>query len=198
MNCKVADCGKPAGKKAGGLCYMHKARIWRERHPLQAAWHSLLSSAKGRGIPVLLTFDDFAFWAVRTELLRGRGIYKTSWHIDRIESSGPYSLDNIQVLTNSANAEKENTRRKWVRAKDYLNEAGFILTAFYQPRTEDEPPEVWKRVIYDYELAQRRRVGYTYADAEEFEALDGGRNVFRAVDDTPEPEAPADDEEAPF
>lgn len=130
---------------------------------MKAAFAALRTSAKTRNIPFLLTFEEFERFAVRTKLLKGRGVTKLGWHVDRIDSNGPYSIDNIQVLTNSENASKEALRRKWAAKRDLLNEAGFVTTAFYMPRKEEEPPEVTRIVKFEFsqdENGNWQRVGW--------------------------------------
>lgn len=116
---------------------------------MKAAYLATKDSAKSRNIPFLLTFEEFEYWAVRHKLLKGRGVTKYGWHIDRVRNNEGYHIDNIQILTNSQNAAKENLRRKWEKQKDYLNEAGFIITSFYQARSEDEPVELIKSVQHE-------------------------------------------------
>lgn len=80
---------------------------WRRNNPEYYAWANLRDHARERGIPFLLTLEQFAPWAHETGYLRARGRREHMLTVDRIDSDGPYSIDNIQVLTNSENARKQ-------------------------------------------------------------------------------------------
>ncbi|MBA9076096.1 hypothetical protein [Rufibacter quisquiliarum] len=70
--------------------------------------------------------EEFTKFCYETDVLHGRGRTATSYHIDRIDDTKGYTLDNIQVLTNAENIGKENRRRK-VIAYDHNLKFGFML-----------------------------------------------------------------------
>lgn len=100
---------------------------------MKYAFQKLRSNAKRRGKEFDLTFDQFQQFCVKTEYLVGRGRTRTGFHIDRIRDDRGYTMDNIQVLTNTENITKENTRRKRLQY-DYRNkEASFVDSVVGKP-----------------------------------------------------------------
>lgn len=102
--CKTHGCKNEA--KDGNYCYACSKQRYRERHPIKAAYQNLKTNAKRRGKKVLLTFEQFERFCIETDYIKKKGIKKRSFHIDRIDESGDYSIDNIQVLTNLKNVRK--------------------------------------------------------------------------------------------
>jgi len=84
----------------------HITRNYRNRYPLRYAYYTLLANAKRRGKFFDLTFEQFCRFAVKTEYMMKKGIWRESYHIDRIREDGGYTIDNIQLLTNSDNVKK--------------------------------------------------------------------------------------------
>lgn len=80
-------------------------------------FRNLKSHAKARGIEFGLTFEQFKSFAIETDYIRRRGQKSTSFVIDRIDPGKGYVIDNIQVLTNSANTVKNVTLE---RSYDYV------------------------------------------------------------------------------
>ena len=84
--------------------------------PIGQAFRRLKSHAKQRGKEFEITKEEFSQFCVKSEYLQRKGIQKECYHIDRIDEMKGYSLDNIQVLTNSENIKKYckwAPRRKW-------------------------------------------------------------------------------------
>ena len=88
------------------ICGKCNSRKYRENNKIKAAFQNLRANAKRRGKEFILTFNEFEIWAIETEYIIGKGRSKHSFHIDRIDESKGYSIDNIQVLTNSENKKK--------------------------------------------------------------------------------------------
>lgn len=105
MICSTPYC---RGKRAKGrtICHKCKARRYRENNPEKAAFQNLRTNAKRRGKEFSITFDQFKKFCVKTDYLKKRGRSSSGFHIDRIDEQGPYSIENIQVLTNSENVKK--------------------------------------------------------------------------------------------
>lgn len=108
-----------------------KKRLYRQRHPIRAAYQNLRNNAKRREKIFLLTFEQFEKFAVETGYIANKGITSISWHIDRINENGPYSIDNIQVLTNSENIRK-------FKAFNYRDKSGaHFITKTIKPYEND-------------------------------------------------------------
>jgi hypothetical protein len=81
-------------------------RAWRKSNPIHAAYLALKHNAKRRGKSFNLTLVEFEKFALETKYSVRKGTSSKSYHIDRIDENGPYSLENIQVLTNAQNVRK--------------------------------------------------------------------------------------------
>lgn len=102
--CDTQHCRKPRYTKK--YCHSCLKRQYKERHPERYAFTVLRNNAKRRGKVFELTFEQFMEFVVRTNYMAGKGRLKESLHIDRIDESKGYTIDNIQVLTNTQNLKK--------------------------------------------------------------------------------------------
>lgn len=102
--CKTKRCRNYV--KSGEYCSKCKSRKYRENNPERCVYLNLKSNAKRRGKEFDISFDDFLKFAIDTDYFKKRGIKKKSLHIDRIDESRGYTIDNIQTLTNSNNVKK--------------------------------------------------------------------------------------------
>lgn len=107
--CPVRGCRRPTGCRKK-WCHRHHSRLWRFTHPVEAAYANLRHHAKQRGKVFALTLEQFREFVGKNSYIDDKGCTKTSLHIDRKDPSRGYEPDNIQVLTNSENSNKE--RRK--------------------------------------------------------------------------------------
>jgi len=114
--CMVAGCRKrhKDPRKVGTLllCSRHWQARWRAKNPKKAAWRALKDHAKARRIGFTL---DFAFFVSLTDAA-GYWTQDAESHgdrlsIDRISITGPYSNDNVRVITVSENAALGNRMR---------------------------------------------------------------------------------------
>lgn len=119
MKCITERCRKEA--KEGRFCYSCAKRRYAKKHPIEYAYATFKNNAKRRGKEFLITLDEFTQYCTKTNLLLGRGRTKEAWHIDRIDPNGPYSLDNIQILTNRENVQKQHREKMLVY--DYQTQA---------------------------------------------------------------------------
>jgi hypothetical protein len=83
-----------------------RVQRWRKANPLRYAYQNLKGNAKRRGKVFDLTFDEFKQFAVKTEYIGKKGRTAESYHVDRIDPARGYTINNIQVLTNSENMRK--------------------------------------------------------------------------------------------
>lgn len=102
--CITKFCRKP--KYKGNYCHSCKKRRYKEKHPEKYAYIVLKNNARRRGKYFDLTFEQFLEFSVKSGYMAGKGIYKESLHIDRIDESKGYTIDNIQVLSNIENVKK--------------------------------------------------------------------------------------------
>lgn len=103
--CATKYCRKSAAK-GKTKCHSCIKKAYAERYPVRYAFNTLKQNAKRRGKSFELTLDQFEQFAIETDYMAGRGITKTSLHIDRIDPERGYSIDNIRVLTNSENVKR--------------------------------------------------------------------------------------------
>ena len=88
------------------VCYRCRYAKRKQNNPLNEAYKTLKYNARRRNKLFTLTIDEFTQFCKETNYLNKRGIGKNSYHIDRIDESKGYTIDNIQVLTNSENVRK--------------------------------------------------------------------------------------------
>lgn len=79
---------------------------WIKKNPIRAAYLDLKNNAKRRGKDFKLTFEQFKQFCIKTKYIDVKGRGKESYHIDRIDENKGYTIDNIQILTNSQNVKK--------------------------------------------------------------------------------------------
>lgn len=100
--CATRWCRNEAAK-THRLCWNCQKRQWAEKNPVRYAYANLKQNARRRGKDFELTYEQFEAWSKKTEYIRGKGRKSESWHIDRIDESKGYTVDNIQVLSNKRN-----------------------------------------------------------------------------------------------
>lgn len=82
----------------GFKCHTCRSRLKRIRNPLYYAFENLKSSARKRGIQFLLTRPEFEAFCKEHGYVEKRGKQPDSMSIDRVDTNGPYSKDNIRPL----------------------------------------------------------------------------------------------------
>ena len=102
--CKVCGVRKPSEGRR--ICY-HCRYIQRKENNLERLCYTRLRNhAKERNKAFDITFEQFKEFCIKSNYLNCKGIRKNSLHIDRIDESKGYSLDNIQAITNTENVKK--------------------------------------------------------------------------------------------
>lgn len=104
MKCETKYCRNTATKKT--KCAKCVTQHYRLANPIKYAFDTLKHNAKRRGKYFDLTIEQFTDFAKKVGYLAKNGIYKYSYHIDRIDESKGYEINNIQALTNSENVRK--------------------------------------------------------------------------------------------
>lgn len=102
--CSTKRCYNVATKN--GICHKCWSRQYRKENPVKAAYYNLKENAKRRGKEFDLTLAQFEAFAVKTGYMKKKGIWADSFHIDRIDEQRGYTIDNIQVITNTQNVRK--------------------------------------------------------------------------------------------
>ncbi len=100
-NCSVHRCNKSV--KGLGLCPNHYQQDWRKKNPINYAYHTLKENAKRRDKEFYLTYGQFRNFCSETGYIEMKGKNGTSFSIDRIDPEQGYHINNIRVLTLSAN-----------------------------------------------------------------------------------------------
>lgn len=106
MYCSTDGCNNIPLPKKGRFCQVCLNRRYRNKNKLKYAYSTLKNNAKRRGKDFDLSFEDFCKFAKEIEYIKRKGVKGTSIHIDRIDGSKGYTLNNIQALTNSENVKK--------------------------------------------------------------------------------------------
>lgn len=124
---KCKGCGKKK-KCAGNYCYSCRHEREKKSDPVKYAFDTLRRNAKRRNKDFYLTLDQFREFCFKTSYMSKKGIRAESYHIDRIDSSKGYSIDNIQIITN-----RENVRKKWIEYKGRNRDGSPILKTQLEP-----------------------------------------------------------------
>ena len=105
--CKTERCKKKA--RTGGLyCSACATQRWKQANPIKYYYLKLKQSAKRRGkVFDIDPADWWEFFRANLDSFAKRGKLSESLTLDRIDSQGPYSIDNLQFLTNSENGFKK-------------------------------------------------------------------------------------------
>lgn len=130
--CATPGCKNKKSKRGryfSNHCNTCNSRLYRERNPAEAAFYNLKHRAKERGKQFLITRKQWVAWCEETgyHLLKARSAEGMS--VDRIKEEGPYSIDNIQMLTLGENVKKSMVHRE--------RELGVDPS---QPYTEEDRP----------------------------------------------------------
>lgn len=99
-------CGHTEAAKGRRICLNCKNIRYKNKHPIKAAYYNLKHHAKSRGKEFDLTIEQFEEFCIKTEYINKKGRDKNGYHVDRIDESRGYTIDNIQTLTNSQNIRK--------------------------------------------------------------------------------------------
>lgn len=105
--CETKQCRKKKAK-TGNFCYTCIREKYKSKpeNLLRYCYGNLKRNAKRREKEFTITFEEFKEFAIKTNYIVGRGKRKDSFHIDRIDETRGYHIDNIQVLTNTENVRK--------------------------------------------------------------------------------------------
>jgi hypothetical protein len=105
MKCATTGCRNQRYKHRK-LCNACITRNFRKAHPIKASYDILKHNAIRRGKDFELTLEEYEVFVVQTDYIKGKGKKAANLHIDRKDEEKGYSIDNIQILTNSANVKK--------------------------------------------------------------------------------------------
>ena len=108
--CWVFGCAKKRDR-THRLCTTHAKQLTRASNPVKDAYDNLKANARRRRKVFTLTLEQFAEWATTTGYMDKKGRQRHRYHIDRIDPSKGYTIDNIQPLTCSENTIKGNAER---------------------------------------------------------------------------------------
>ncbi len=103
--CFTKKCRKTPAPKHN-YCYACINKRFREKNPERNAFNVQRNNAKRRGHKFTVSFEYWLKFIQKTNYMAGRGITKTSLHVDKIIDSKGYVPGNLQVLTNTANVRK--------------------------------------------------------------------------------------------
>lgn len=85
----------------------------RRRYSFEAAWREQRKSARRRGIPFQLTFEQwFEIW-LRSGHLHERGCRQGQYVMARLNDTGPYAPGNVKIILHVENS------REWERTLEY-------------------------------------------------------------------------------
>ena len=110
MKKKITKCSEPYCKNNRGgnhkLCFKHRNRKHREKHPIRAAYQILKDNAKRRGKPFEIRLVWFTEFIKDSGYIEQKGRLADSLTLDRIKNYLGYIEGNIQVIQKSKNVTK--------------------------------------------------------------------------------------------
>jgi len=134
-----------AANREKALAEVHK---WREDNPELLAYTTHKHGAKARGVPFLLTFDEWcAIWRESGKFAQ-RGHRGDQYVMARFGDVGPYAVGNVRIITARENALEGWTPQRHRAAKDRkLSEEARKKLA-----------DVWKGRRHSDETRQKMRI----------------------------------------
>lgn len=148
--CAEPGCRRSRPKNGGRFCNTCKDRKWRAKYPEKYAYKTWKNNAKRRNIPFDIPFDYFLEFCAKTEILKSRGRFSESLHIDKIIDELGYVVGNIRPLPNCENVAKENRKRAAVRK--CLTYDFYTGEARYQTTLINQEPETYAEVVPDSDI----------------------------------------------
>jgi cytochrome c oxidase assembly protein Cox11 len=92
-------------------CAKHRSAAFKEKFPLKYYFNILKQTAKRRGLAFTLVYLDYECLCKKTGYDVNRGKTKDSLSIDRVNNKRGYHLDNVQIITLSANSSKQHRKQ---------------------------------------------------------------------------------------
>ena len=86
------------GKYRLSRCWRCKSRRYKVSHESRYVFNFIKQRAKSRGVPWEITWQQWQTWTAETRYLELRGHKAGKMSIDRIDSDGPYSIQNIRMM----------------------------------------------------------------------------------------------------
>lgn len=110
--CSTKRCRRTP-REGGRFCYRceHQNRI--KKNPIKYYYGVARRNAKRRGVPFLLTLEEYTEFVNRNGYMEMKGRDKYSLCMDRIDNNKPYQVDNIRAITMQANSWKRNYVDYW-------------------------------------------------------------------------------------
>lgn len=99
-------CGGNESTKGRKICNSCIYKQKKKSNPIRIAYASLKGHAKERGKDFNLSIKQFSDFCIKSNYLNCKGIQKFSFHVDRIDETKGYNINNIQLLKNIDNVRK--------------------------------------------------------------------------------------------
>ncbi len=90
------------------LCWKHRSKQLKERHPETYVLNAIRQQAKKRKIPFTITLAQFRAWCAETGYITSRGTTPDAATIDRKNHDEGYHIWNIQILSHAENSEQRH------------------------------------------------------------------------------------------
>lgn len=142
-----------------------RARKWAENNPERAAFKSQRNRAKRRGIPFLMTFDEW--WKVWQDSGRWdqRGRLEGQYVMARFGDSGPYAINNVRICS------KEENRAEYISALSEEQRRAIGQLGLGKRRTDEQR----KRLSKVLEAARAARAPITEETRQKYAAAQKAR-----------------------
>ena len=114
------------------MCSTCRSKKTRLQDPVRYAYNNLVHNAAKRNVICTITLQQFREWCHKVQYIGFKGRSAESYTVDRRYNDIGYHIDNIQVMTKSANVKK-------YFYYDYRNKQAVVVNAPKQEITEDLP-----------------------------------------------------------
>jgi hypothetical protein len=141
-NKEKVNAQKRALRKADPDKFATQDQAWRIAHPERTAFMRHRSAARGRGIPFLMTFDEW--WEVwrASGKWPERGRHKGQYCMARFRDLGAYETGNVRIILGRENlAEMDQSYRSKPRSDEWRKHLSEGVSAYYaRVRHSNETP----------------------------------------------------------
>lgn len=103
--CKTKGCGS---RRAPGrsVCYRCRREAEKAANEVKYAYDTLRRNARRRGKQFEISLEDFAEFCAKTQYMAGKGVFRESLTIDRIDPTRGYVKGNLRAIPNGENVRK--------------------------------------------------------------------------------------------
>lgn len=112
--CTSKRCTNVIKSGTNNKCRKCNHKLLKKRDIVKYTFFAWKSNCKRRGKENNVTLEEFREWCIKTDYIAKKGRGKNKCAIDRIDCTKGYTIDNMQIITNSQNGKKRHDEYKGV------------------------------------------------------------------------------------